>query len=140
VWRVVPTMVVQHFSRDSLGGYLRQMYSYGRMKQLFSLSFRLHRPIDHSPTVVTALGLVGAVVTRRWWLALSIVPFSALEAGFVVLYRRCPLRLFPLSWAAWTIKNVAWSAGMIRGLVDYGVHPPSRAMVRRKRLRATSAS
>ena len=140
VWTVVPTMVVQHFSRDSLSGYGVQMYRYGRMKQLFALSFRLHRPIDHAPTAVTALGLVAAAVTRRWWPALAVVPFSALEAGFVVLHRRRPLREFPLSWAAWTVKNVAWSAGMVRGMVDFGVHRPSRDLVRRKRLAGTGAS
>jgi glycosyltransferase involved in cell wall biosynthesis len=140
VWIVVPTMVVQHFSRDSLGGYALQMYRYGRMKQLFSLSFRLHRPIDHAPTLVTALGLVSALATRHWWLVLAVVPFSALEAAFVVIYRRCRPHLFLLSWAAWMTKNVAWSAGMVRGLVDVGVHPPSRNLVRQKRLQTAKAS
>ena len=136
VWKVVPTMLIQHYSRATLRGYARQMYHYGRMKQLFALSFRRHRPIDHVPTAVIALGLVGTAVTGRWWPALSVVPFSALEAAFVVLYRRASPGLFPLSWAAWTVKNTAWCAGTVRGLVDYGVHRPTRDLVRRKRIEA----
>jgi hypothetical protein len=104
------------------------------MKQLFSLAYRLHRPVDHAPTVVTAIGLTVAIIVRSWWPAFIIVPVSALEAAFVVAYQRRSPRLFPLSFAAWTVKNVCWSAGMVRGLVDCVIDDEVRTMVRSKRI------
>jgi glycosyltransferase involved in cell wall biosynthesis len=137
LWKTVPTMVVRHFSRETFAGYARQMYLYGRMKQLFSLSFRMHRPIDHVPTLITFFGLATALAIRSWWPVLLVVPFSVLEALFVVIYRRCSPSLLPLSIAAWLVKNVAWSLGMLRGAYDILADTEIREIVRHKRLDST---
>jgi hypothetical protein len=63
----------------------------------------------------------------------SIVPFSLLEALFVVAYRRCRPAIAVLTFPAWMVKNLAWSAGIAHGMVNLARQPETRRRLRSKR-------
>jgi hypothetical protein len=63
------------------------------------------------------LSVIAAVTVAPWWVIFSIVPFSLLEALFVVTYRRVRPSIALLTFPAWLTKNVAWSVGVGRGLL-----------------------
>lgn len=132
-WSHVPDMKVCHYSRETLPQYARQMYRYGFMKQYISFICQSYRWLDFVPLVLLVGGGLASLATRSWWFLLLTLPFSFLEALFVVCYQRCPARTAALTFPAWIIKNLSWSCGIGHGLVTLVVDGDTRRMLRSKR-------
>jgi glycosyltransferase involved in cell wall biosynthesis len=129
----VPEMTIYHTSRDTFGQYGIQMHRYGLMKLYFGYAVGTHRWLDFVPLVLIIASIVAAVTVGPWWLVFSIVPFSLLEALFVVSYRRCRPSVAVLTFPAWMTKNLAWSAGVGHGIVNLAFQPRTRRRLRTKR-------
>ena len=129
----IPAMQILHTSRDSFGKYAKQMYRYGFMKLYFDYCEQSYRWIDFVPLVLILVSVAVGVVIGQWWIAFSIVPFSLLEAVFVVAYQRCRPTVALLTFPAWLTKNVAWSAGIAHGMFSLATHSTTRRWLRAKR-------
>ena len=132
-WRHVPGMRIKHFSRDTLREYAVQMYRYGFMKQYFAFSSGSYRWLDFVPLTLLLGGVVASLVAWVWWPLILVVALSLLEAAFVVAYQRCPLRVAPITFPAWLVKNFFWSCGVTVGLVALAVNRETRQLLRSKR-------
>jgi glycosyltransferase involved in cell wall biosynthesis len=132
-WSHVPDMKIHHYSRETLSQYAKQMYRYGFMKQYVSFVSRSYRWMDFVPLALLVGGGLTSVATRSWWFLLATLPFSFLEALFVIFYQRCPARTAALTFPAWVVKNVSWSYGMGHGLVTLAVDRDTRRLLRSKR-------
>ena len=72
------------------------MYRYGAMKVHFGYAERSYRWIDFVPLGVMVASVAAAVRFRRSSLALAIVPFSLVEATYVVTgHQKAPTRHCP---------------------------------------------
>jgi glycosyltransferase involved in cell wall biosynthesis len=132
-WKHIPSMRVQLYSRETFGQYARQMYRYGFMKQYFSFTARTYRWVDYVPlALLIGSGLAGLAL-QSWWPLLLIVPFSLLEALFVICYQRCPATVAALTTPAWLVKNLSWSCGIAHGLVALAADRDTRRLLRAKR-------
>jgi hypothetical protein len=129
----VPEMRILHTSRDSFGAYAKQMYQYGFMKLYFDYCEGSYRWIDFVPLALMTVSVLVGLSVGPWWITLAIVPFSLLEALFVIVYQRCRLSVAPLTFPAWITKNVAWSAGIAHGAVSLALQPQKRRWLRTKR-------
>ena len=132
-WAHEPAMVVSHYSRPNFRQYAAQMHRYGFMKQRVCFMNGSYRWLDFVPLAVLAGGVAAALAASCWPLALLIVPFSLLEAGFVVCYQRCPAGAALLSGPAWVVKNLSWSSGLVLGLVTLAFDADTRRLLRAKR-------
>lgn len=133
-WSYVPGMRIRHYSRDTFQQYAKQMYRYGFMKQYVSFVSQSYRWLDFVPLALLVGGGLASLAIRSWWLLLVALPFSLLEALFVVLYQRCPARTAVLTFPAWVIKNLSWSYGIGHGLVTLAVDGDTRRLLRSKRV------
>ena len=132
-WKHIPSMQVQFHSRETFRQYARQMYRYGFMKQYFSFTTRTFRCLDYVPlALLIGSGLAG-VVLQSWWPLLLTVPFSLLEALFVVCYQRCSVTVAALTMPAWVVKNLSWSCGVVHGLVALAMDGDTRRLLQAKR-------
>lgn len=129
----IPEMQILHTSRDSFGQYAKQMYRYGFMKLYFDYCDRSYRWIDFVPLVLIVVSVPAGALIGPWWIALAIIPFSLLEALFVVAYQRCRPAIALLTFPSWMTKNVAWSAGIAHGIVSLAAHAKTRRWLRAKR-------
>jgi glycosyltransferase involved in cell wall biosynthesis len=134
-WIHVPAMKVYRYSRETFSQYAKQMYRYGLMKQYFGFVTRRYRWLDFIPLSLLVVGILGSLLLQSWWslLLLLVLPFSLLEALFVIIYQRCPARIAPLTFVAWIVKNLSWSCGIGRGLVALAVDSDTREFWRAKR-------
>ena len=132
-WSYVPGMKIRHYSRDSFLQYAKQMYRYGFMKQYVSFISQSYRWLDFVPLALLLGGGFASLATRSWWFLLLTLPFSLLEALFVILYQRCPARTAALTFPAWVIKNLSWSYGIGHGLMTLAVDGDTRRLLRSKR-------
>lgn len=130
-----PDLEIRHTSRDTFGQYAKQMYRYGFMKAYFDYCSRTYRWIDFVPLALIVVSVLVGAITGQWWIALAIVPFSLLEALFVVAYRRCRPIVALLTFPAWMTKNIAWSVGISHGIASLIFQPGTRRRLRQKRLR-----
>ncbi len=96
-WLAVPSMVTHHASRGSLRAYARQMHAYGRAKARVGYRFNAYRWIDYFPLAMLIGGAAAAGALGSWWYLLALVPFSVLEAGYVIVHQRCSPLLFGIS-------------------------------------------
>ncbi len=133
-WRHVPEMKINHFSRDTLGQYSVQMYRYGFMKQLFAFRSRSYRWLDFVPLILILCGVATSLAIWTWWPLTLVIVLSLLEAAFVIVYQRCPLRVAALTFPAWVVKNVTWTCGTCVGLVTLGLRADVRRSLRSKRI------
>jgi glycosyltransferase involved in cell wall biosynthesis len=129
----VPRMKINYYSRDTFWDYAKQMYKYGFMKQYVSFVSRSYRWLDFVPLALLVGGGLTSVVIRSWWFLLLTLPFSLLEALFVIFYQRCPGRAAALTFPAWIIKNLSWSCGIGHGLVTLAFDGDTRRLLRAKR-------
>jgi hypothetical protein len=79
------------------------------------------------------LSVLASVVFGSWWIIFSIIPFSLLEALFVIAYKRCRPSIGILIFPAWITKNIAWSVGIGNGILSLLIHPETRHRLRSKR-------
>ncbi len=135
-YEFVPDMTIYRRSRDTFGQYARQMYRYGAMKVHFGYAERSHRWLDFVPLGVMATSVAAAVGFRRPWLALAIVPFSVVEATYVVAVKRPRPVIAALTVPSWLTKNVAWSLGVVAGAARLAAEPHTRRRLRATRHRA----
>jgi hypothetical protein len=126
-------MSIHQFSRETLRQYARQMYRYGFMKAWYSCVARDFRWLDFVPLALLVGGIGASAALQTWWPALLNIPFALAEALFVVVYERCPLRIAALTFPAWLVKNLAWSAGIACGLAQIALHKNLRSLVSLKR-------
>jgi glycosyltransferase involved in cell wall biosynthesis len=133
VKRYVPEMIVQIHSRTTFGQYARQMYRYGFMKVWVSFAAKSFRLLDVVPLALLLGGVGASLALLTWWPLLLNIPFALAEAVFVVCYQRCPARIALLTFPAWLVKNLSWSAGLGSGLVALAVNGDARRVVRRMR-------
>ena len=131
--RYVPEMAVHHHSRETFRQYVKQMYRYGFMKAWFSYVAQDFRWLDFIPLALLVGGIAASAALQTWWPLLLNIPFALAEALFVVVYERCPLRVAALTFPAWLVKNLAWSAGITCGLAQLAVHRNLRVSARAKR-------
>ncbi len=129
----IPGMRIQVYSRETFRQYARQMYRYGFMKQYFSFTARTYRWLDYVPLALLIGGGLAGVALRSWWPLLLTVPFSLLEALFVVCYQRCPAKVAALTGPAWVVKNLSWSCGVAHGLVALALDGDTRRLLHAKR-------
>ena len=131
--KYIPSMRIRCYSRETFRQYAWQMYRYGFMKQYFSFAARSYRWVDYVPlALLIGSGLAG-VALQAWWPLLLTVPFSLLEALFVICYQRCPATVAALTMPAWVVKNLSWSCGVAHGLVVLAVHGNTRRLLHAKR-------
>jgi glycosyltransferase involved in cell wall biosynthesis len=132
-WAVAPTALVRHESRVDPGRYFHQMYRYGLWKVRYTARTGHVRAVDFVPSAVLAgSGALAAAVSPALLLALPAL--SAAETLFVAAYRRPPLRLVPLMFAGWLVKNTGWGLGVLVALAQQAVRPsaapgPDRARI-----------
>ncbi len=129
----IPGMRIRVYSRETFRQYARQMYRYGFMKQYFSFTARTYRWLDYVPLALLIGGGLAGVALRSWWPLLLTVPFSLLEALFVVCYQRCPASVAALTVPAWVVKNLSWSCGVAHGLVALAMDGDTRRLLHTKR-------
>ena len=129
----IPGMRIRVYSRETFRQYARQMYRYGFMKQYFSFTARAYRWLDYVPLALLIGGGLAGVALRSWWPPLLTVPFSLLEALFVVCYQRCPATVAALTVPAWVVKNLSWSCGVAHGLVALAMDRDTRRLLHAKR-------
>lgn len=132
-WRHIPGMRIQVYSRETFRQYARQMYRYGFMKQHFSFTTRTYRWLDYVPLALLIGGGLAGVALQSWWPPLLTVPFSLLEALFVVCCQRCPGTVAALTMPAWVVKNLSWSCGVATGLVSLALDGDTRRLLQAKR-------
>jgi glycosyltransferase involved in cell wall biosynthesis len=132
-WKHIPGMRVQSYSRETFRQYAWQMYRYGFMKQYFSFTTRTYRWLDYVPLALLIGGGLTGVALQSWWPLLLTVPFSLLEALFVVCYQRCRATAAALTMPAWVVKNLSWSCGVAHGLVALAMNGDTRRLLRAKR-------
>jgi len=132
-WSYVPGMKIHHYSRETFCQYAKQMYRYGHLKQYFAFTSRSYRLLDFVPLALLVGGGITSLVLRSWLFLLLTLPFSFLEALFVVLYQRCPPRVAALTFPAWVVKNLSWSYGIGYGLVALALDGDTRRRLRSKR-------
>lgn len=132
-WSYVPGMKIHHYSRETFCQYAKQMYRYGFMKQYFSFTSRSYRWLDFVPLSLLVGGGLASLALRSWWFLFLTLPFSLLEALFVVFYQRCPARIAALTFPAWIIKNLFWSYGIGHGLMALVIDGDTRRLLRSKR-------
>lgn len=137
-WAHLPGMRVHHYSRDTLGQYALQMFRYGEMKQYYAVTSGSYRWLDYVPAGILAGSGLAAMATRSAWPLLSVFGFSLAEAAFVIGYQRCPPRAAPLTWPAWAVKNLAWSAGLGWAAAGLAVRPGTRRRLRAKHSAVTA--
>lgn len=128
--RYVPEMMVRLHSRGTFSQYARQMYQYGLMKVWVSFAARSFRWLDFVPLALLLGGIGASLALLAWWPLLLNVPFALAEALFVVFLQRCPVRVAVLTFPAWLVKNLSWSAGIASGLVVLATDPGARRIVR----------
>ena len=126
-------MKIYHTSRDTFAQYGKQMHRYGLMKLYFGYAEGTQRWLDFVPLGLIIASIVVAATVGPWWIAFSIVPFSLAEALFVVAYRRCRPTVALLTFPAWLTKNLAWTAGITRGIFNLALQPETRRRLRSKR-------
>ena len=131
-WKHIPSMRIQVYSRETFRQYARQMYRYGFMKQYFSFTARTYRWLDYVPLALLIGGGLAGVALQSWWPLLLTVPFSLLEALFVVCYQRCPATVAALTMPAWVVKNLSWSCGVAHGLVALAMDGDTRRLLHAK--------
>jgi glycosyltransferase involved in cell wall biosynthesis len=111
-WGLAPGAVARHESRSTPRGYLSQMYRYGLWKVRYAKTTGHIRPVDYVPSAVLVFSaLAGALVSP--WLLLTHPALCVAETAFVALYRRAPVRLWPVMLAGWLVKNSGWGAGVL---------------------------
>ena len=113
-WRLAPDAAVDHESRSTPLGYLRQMHRYGYWKVRYALRTGRHRPVDYVPSAVAVASVLAAP-----WQPLTLLALPALglaETAVVLAWRRPPPRLAARILAGWTAKNVGWGAGVLVGV------------------------
>jgi glycosyltransferase involved in cell wall biosynthesis len=132
-WTHVPGMKIRHYSRETFWQYAKQMYRYGLMKQYVSFVSRSYRWLDFVPLALLVGGGLASLATRSWWFLLLTLPFSLLEALFVIVYQRCSAWTAALTFPAWIIKNLSWSYGTGHGLLLLAVDGDTRRVLRSKR-------
>ena len=129
----IPEMKVYHRSRESFSQYAKQMYRYGFMKLYFGFCERSYRWIDFVPLFLMVLSVLASVAIGPWWIVLAIIPFSLIEALFVVAYHPCEPSIAMLIFPAWITKNIAWSVGVGHGILSLATNPETRRRLRAKR-------
>ena len=116
-WVVAPAARVWHESRAAPRGYLRQMYRYGMWRVRYAARTGKVRAVDYVPTAVMLAAVVLGVVVSPW-LLLLVPGMSLAETGFVIAYRRPPVRLWPLMLIGWLVKNTGWGLGVLVALTQ----------------------
>jgi hypothetical protein len=130
----VREMVILQHSRGTFSQYAKQMYRYGFMKAWVSFAARSFRLLDLVPLALLVGGVAASLALWTWWPLLLNIPFALAEAIFVVCYMRCPPRVAVLTFPAWLVKNLSWSAGIACGLVAIAVDANSRRLALAKRV------
>jgi len=131
-WQYVDTIVVHHQSRGSLRRYYNQMYKYSIWKLYFEYRTGHISWIDFVPMTIFIVSVAIAIATGLLWALLLYPAFCAAEAVFIVIYRRPAPKYIPRVFAAWFIKNTAWSLGAIKGLYKLLADSQLRDMVNGK--------
>jgi cellulose synthase/poly-beta-1,6-N-acetylglucosamine synthase-like glycosyltransferase len=130
--RYVPEMIIYQYSRETFREYAKQMYRYGFVKAWVSVAARSFRWLDYVPLALLLGGVGASLALLTWWPLLLNIPFALAEAIFVVCYQRCPPLVAALTFPAWLVKNLSWSAGIGCGLVALAVDANARRIVRAK--------
>jgi glycosyltransferase involved in cell wall biosynthesis len=126
-WGLARGAVARHESRYTPQRYLSQMYRYGLWKVRYAATTGNVRAVDYVPSAVLAGSAVaGAVVSP--WLLLAHPALCLAETAFVAIYRHAPVRLWPLMFAGWLVKNTGWGAGVLVALAQQA----AGAVVRRQ--------
>lgn len=133
----VPEMIIYQYSRETFREYAKQMYRYGFVKAWVSVAAKSFRWLDYVPLALLLGGVGASIALLTWWPLLLNIPFALAESLFVVCYMRCPPRVAVLTFPAWLVKNMSWSAGIGVGLVALGVDANARRIVRSKLAKAS---
>lgn len=131
--RYVREMVIYQNSRETLAQYGKQMYRYGFVKAWFSVAARSYRWLDFVPLALLLGGVGASLALWTWWPLLLNIPFALAEAIFVICFQRCPPRIALLTFPAWLVKNLSWSAGIACGLLALAVNADARHLMRAQR-------
>jgi glycosyltransferase involved in cell wall biosynthesis len=126
----VKEMIIYQYSRETFRAYAKQMYRYGFVKAWVSVAARSFRWLDFVPLALLLGGAVASLALLTWWPLFLNIPFALAEAIFVVCYQRCPARVALLTFPAWVVKNMSWSAGIGWGMVALVVDGDARRIVR----------
>jgi glycosyltransferase involved in cell wall biosynthesis len=124
-WGLALGAVARHESRSTPRGYLSQMYRYGLWKVRYARTTGNIRPVDYVPSAVLACSAVAGVIISPW-LLLAHPALCVAETAFVALYRRAPVRLWPLMLAGWMVKNTGWGAGVLVAIAQQAAGAVSR--------------
>jgi glycosyltransferase involved in cell wall biosynthesis/peptidoglycan/xylan/chitin deacetylase (PgdA/CDA1 family) len=129
----VPEMHVNQRSRESLTSYATQMYRYGTWKMYYSFVSQDYRYIDFVPLIIGLGSFLVALFTQSWLPLLALPVLSLVEALFISLIVREGFLVSLLSFPAWIIKNLAWSAGVAIGIYTFAMNWKFRQRFESKR-------
>lgn len=128
VWKFIDSLEVLHSTRDTISAYSKQMYLYGAWKLYFSYATRIFRPVDVVPLVYGILCITLAFVFPSLIFAILLLP--AAQTVMTIANQRLSPKLWHLSFIAWCIKNICWSAGICSGFAGLIGKPSFRQSLR----------
>ena len=115
-WQHIPSMRINHQSRDNFKEYACQMFRYSQWKFYYGYKVKDYRFIDFIPLSIIILSIILSIIFGSLFPLLTILLFSFAESIFIIIYKRPSFIISILTFPAWLTKNVSWSVGLFSGI------------------------